>query len=338
MVIMTEQINIMIKIISKLFLLVLLIIPGEVFSQSNFFTDTQIQRIEQNVLEALVNENHEEFLRHLEQLRSTGIPVHHELLYYEAEAHYQLSNFSDAQIAIGFYLDHSDGRLNQKRNAESLLSRLEDSFIEMREREDRFYQRALRNRHLSDVNQYLQQYPDGRYKDEVSELADNISFEQARRTNTRDAYGLYLREFPDGNHIKEAQIRYDQLERLNVLNRQENELNRVVSRDLNQRNHHRKRSIQYGLLGAGSIVVANLFGNSEDGDLSMAYNVLGGVIILFSAIEISKTVKLNRSITSTRQKLLEVENEKEQLRNSISFRPHINPMEGSYALSLQIRF
>jgi len=334
--------------LTSLFLLlsiILVITPGELFSQSNSYTTTQIQQIEQNVLESLIDENHQEFIRHLEELRAKGIAVHHELLYHEAEAHYRLSNFTDAQLAIGFYLDHDDGELNQQRNAEALSAQLEVEMQEMWEEEEQLFQRAVQDRQLRDVNQYLDQFPDGRYATEMREMYDDYSFEQAQRTNTRDGFGRYLREFPEGNHREKAQIRYDQLERLNVLNRQENQLSTLLRQNEAQRNQYRNRSIMWGSLAVGSGIGAFLVDRKDRRENNEEENVFLGILgvgmfagAFFSFENIRKTVRMNRNVTENRQNLLDVRNEKEQLRNSISLSPHINPLEGKYALSFQMRF
>lgn len=324
--------------------IILLIIPGELFSQSNSYTNAQIQQIEQNVLESLIDENHQEFLHQLEELRATGVSIHHELLFYEAKANRSLSNFQEAFLAIDFYLNHQGNQLHRKSSAEALLAQLEVDFEGMWEEEERIYERALQNRQLHNVRHYFDQYPEGRYTSEMNELHEIIEeeyFQRAKRTDTRNDYRIYLNQFPEGIYKNTALERYNQLERIDQLTRLENELTTNLEEQLERRGTYRMFYIFSGAfsIAAGAVTYGIFTSDDEDIHKYGYYSVAAtGVYSAITIYNIIRATRSNRVINLTRQRLTETSNLKEQLRNNFSFSPHINPLEGSYALSFQIRF
>lgn len=173
-----------------------LIVPAELLSQSNNYTNTQIQQIEQKVLESLIDENNQEFLRNLEELRASGTTIHHELLFYEAKAHRNLSNLQEAFLIIDFYLYQPDVQQNHKNNAEVLRAQLEIDFQELREREEHLYQRILREKQISDVQKYLDQNPEIiRNTAEVEEMRHYL---RVFESGSPDKLKTYFSDFPNG--------------------------------------------------------------------------------------------------------------------------------------------
>ena len=51
---------------------------------------------------------------------------------------------------------------------------------------------------------YLQKYPDGIYVKEAEARIEELSFNIAARTNTKDAYRDFIKKYPQGKHYKEA--------------------------------------------------------------------------------------------------------------------------------------
>jgi len=73
---------------------------------------------------------------------------------------------------------------------------------------------------IEQLNNYIQQYPNGRYRKEAikkideliqeEEKKDNLAWEKAKKENTKEAYENYLSNFPNGKYRKEAIKKIDE--------------------------------------------------------------------------------------------------------------------------------
>ncbi|MGQ0674465.1 MAG: caspase family protein [Hyphomicrobium sp.] len=75
-------------------------------------------------------------------------------------------------------------------------------------RELRDYEETSAENTIDAWEQFIEKYPDGNFATEARrkrlELLDDMAFELARRTNTRDALRGYRKAWPDGRHLNEA--------------------------------------------------------------------------------------------------------------------------------------
>jgi len=76
--------------------------------------------------------------------------------------------------------------------------------------EEEFWVNTSKN-NLKQLNNYIQQYPNGRYLSETVQYIEEITWNEASRENTKESYEEYLTNYPNGNHANEAKLKIDEL-------------------------------------------------------------------------------------------------------------------------------
>lgn len=70
--------------------------------------------------------------------------------------------------------------------------------------EERQWQDARMKRSAEGYEQFLEQYPEGRFAADAREALETLRFKQAQKENTLDAFTGFLELHPDGQHAEEA--------------------------------------------------------------------------------------------------------------------------------------
>ena len=132
-----------------------------------------VEQIEQEVMDALLNENHSEFLDQLIALRGAGVHISPEINYYEAQAHLNLRDVLNAHIAIELYIQ-SPGEEGMRYNEALEFQEYLNSLFEERN----LYLQVIESGVADDLKTYLSEYPNGFYLDELKELIDETVFDK----------------------------------------------------------------------------------------------------------------------------------------------------------------
>ena len=86
--------------------------------------------------------------------------------------------------------------------------------------EEKDWQDARMKRSAEGYEQYLEQYPEGRFAADAREALENLRFKEVQKENTLDAFNGFLELHPDGQHAEEARrtvemLRWVQAQRQN---------------------------------------------------------------------------------------------------------------------------
>lgn len=95
------------------------------------------------------------------------------------------------------------------------ITDLEDKTIILKIISDE-WQRAKASRQVSEVRQFLEDFPDSPFEKDaltlLESLTDEIDWKEARERHTIGAYALYMQDHPKGKHLEEAHTIFQKLE------------------------------------------------------------------------------------------------------------------------------
>ncbi|MCH8549545.1 MAG: hypothetical protein LAT80_11775 [Balneolaceae bacterium] len=294
------------------------------------------------------NGQHSRVVNEMNRLRRSNTTITPNMIYFEGRSLERVGESNRAINVFNEYIEKAPSSHRYMRDAVVVLNRLLISQIESeasRAEEDRIYNRAISENTPGAFRNYLNQFPNGRYRAEILNLLDNAVYGQARSEGTRSAYNGYLREFPNGRHAREAQSRINNIDarsRIQSLERDISSTEYRVRRNRNQRN----QNIVLGVLGVaatgGAIYAYDYYKEREDEDFySDLAIVAAGPIAIYTIFKFGDVRRNHRVYKREKGYLEELERDLNTVQRgitSIELAPKINPYNSSFALSVNIRF
>jgi TonB family protein len=175
--------------------------------------DAQIDLLEVRALNALNDENWQLFLENIAELDELNVDLGLDVEFFVARAHFELGQFERSHKFLTGFLE-AIGR--DHPNYVEALS-LYDELSERSAEEDHLYSRAVNGNNLSAAQQYLREYPQGRYRAEVLRASDELAYRNALSENTVSAFDDYLNNYPDGKFASEARNRKNKVDEVFVV-------------------------------------------------------------------------------------------------------------------------
>lgn len=83
--------------------------------------------------------------------------------------------------------------------------------IRRQQQEKSLYEKVIAENTYEDYRDFLNQYPTGKFYDEIYNKSDELYWNMATTKNNVDAYNEYLKEFPDGSYAIESKNKIDEL-------------------------------------------------------------------------------------------------------------------------------
>jgi TonB family protein len=181
--------------------------------ESQLSRDVRIDLLEVRALNALNSEDWTLFLENIEELNDLNVDLGLDVEFFVARAHFELGQFERSHKFVTGFLE-AIGR--EHPNYVEALS-LYDELSERSAEEDRLYSRAVNGNNLSVAQQYLREYPQGRYRAEVLRASDELAYRNALSKNTVSAFDDYLNNYPDGQFESEARDRKSKVDEVFVV-------------------------------------------------------------------------------------------------------------------------
>lgn len=79
------------------------------------------------------------------------------------------------------------------------------NLLEKARKMERDWNNAKASNSLSEIRDFLANYPNSAHRQTAEECVDSLSWVMAKTKNTPESYNQYIREFPDGAYIDQAQ-------------------------------------------------------------------------------------------------------------------------------------
>jgi uncharacterized protein (TIGR02145 family) len=182
--------------------------------QNQLSRDARIDLLEVRALNALNSEDWPLFLENIEELDELGADLGIEVVLFVGRAHFELQQYERSYENVSGFLEATGREHPNYVEALSLydeVSGVLETQRRQRAEEDRLYNRAVNDNNLPAAQQYLRDYPQGRYRPEISRALDELTYRDAVRSNTASDLDNYINSYPNGRFVSEARNRKEEL-------------------------------------------------------------------------------------------------------------------------------